>query len=316
MTRSTLDERRELGPDMAVTFFYPDTPPLPLPPGHRFPAGKYALLKAELISAGVITDAMLQTGPSATTADLELVHDPAYVGAVTDGTLDQKIQRRIGLPWSDVLARRSRATVGGSIAAARSAFASGISGQLAGGTHHAHHAEGSGYCTFNDLAVAARVLLRDGLARRVAILDTDVHQGDGTSALLRDDPAVFVCSLHGARNFPFRKVASDLDFALPDGTGDRDYLHALADALAAIAAFRPDIILFLSGADPLEADKLGRLSLSFDGMLERDLMVLQFAARRAIPLSIAIGGGYADPISASVTAYANTFRAAKEVHRF
>lgn len=301
---------------MPITFYFPDTPPLPLPPGHRFPAGKYALLKERLIRHEVVSEEMLEPATPATTTELRRAHDPDYVSAVTDGTLSEKIQRRIGLPWSEVLARRSRATVGGSLMAARSALNNGISGQLAGGTHHAHYAEGSGYCTFNDLAVVALTLLDEQLCDRVAILDTDVHQGDGNAALLAANPNVFVCSLHGAKNFPFRKVASDLDFDLIDGTGDRDYLRALADALSAISAFRPDILLFLSGADPLAEDKLGRLSLTFEGMIERDLMVLEFAARRGLPLSIAIGGGYADPISLSVTAYANTFCAAKAVHRF
>lgn len=301
---------------MKPVLYYPDTPPLPLPPGHRFPAGKYAMLKAALLADGTITDAMLRPGPPATTEQLERAHSPQYVQAVADGTLDPKIQRRIGLPWSEVLARRSRATVGGSLAAARSALEVGFSGQLAGGTHHAHRDEGSGYCTFNDFAVTALTLLQEGACQRIAILDTDVHQGDGNASILTENPNVFVCSLHGAKNFPFRKVPSDLDFDLPDGTGDRDYLHALADALSAIAAFRPDLVLFLSGADALEADRLGRLALTMSGMAERDMMVLQFAARRGLPLSIAIGGGYAEPISLSVAAYANTFRAAKSVHRF
>lgn len=274
------------------------------------------MLKELLLRDGVMMPSMLQPGVPATTAELVRAHDPAYVAAVAEGTLSEKVQRRIGLPWSEVLAQRSRATVGGSLTAARSALQNGISGQLAGGTHHAHFAEGSGYCTFNDLAVAALALLDEGLCERIAILDTDVHQGDGNAALLTDNPSVFICSLHGAKNFPFRKIASDLDFDLPDGTEDREYLRALADALSAIGAFRPDLILFLSGADPLAGDKLGRLSLTFEGMLDRDLMVLEFAARRGVPLSIAIGGGYAEPISLSVAAYANTFRAAKAIHRF
>ncbi|MEM7774756.1 MAG: histone deacetylase [Pseudomonadota bacterium] len=301
---------------MAITFYYPNTPPLPLPPGHRFPAGKYALLKAALLKDEVIAQDMLRPSTPASTAELARAHDPAYVAAVANGTVSDTVQRRIGLPWSQVLADRSRATVGGSLIAARSALKEGISGQLAGGTHHAHYAEGSGYCTFNDLAVTALSVLDEGLCRRIAILDTDVHQGDGNAALLAQNPAVFVCSLHGAKNFPFRKVPSDLDFDLPDGTEDRDYLRILADALAAIDAFRPELLLFLSGADCLADDKLGRLSLSLSGMTDRDLMVFEFAARRALPLSIAIGGGYADPIALSVAAYANTLRAAKSVYRF
>ncbi len=301
---------------MAPVFFVPNTPPLPLPPGHRFPAGKYKRLESLLLREGVVAPGGLRESPRATTAQLARAHDPAYIAAIADGTVDAAVMRRIGLPWSEVLAERSRATVGGSLAAAHQALRDGISGQLAGGTHHAHYAEGSGYCTFNDLAVAAHELFAKGLCRRVAILDTDVHQGDGNAALLADHPDVFVCSIHGAKNFPFRKVPSDLDFGLVDGTEDEAYLAVLDEALDAVAAFKPDLLFYLSGADPLAEDRLGRLALSFTGLVARDRKVMRFAARRGLPLSIAIGGGYAEPIDLSVTAYANTFRTAKEIYRF
>jgi acetoin utilization deacetylase AcuC-like enzyme len=207
-------------------------------------------------------------------------------------------------------------TVGGAVAAARSALATGVSGQLAGGTHHAHRAFGSGFCVFNDLAVAALTLLDEGRIERVAILDLDVHQGDGNAAILGGRQDVLVVSLHGAKNFPFRRVPSSLDVDLPDGTEDAAYLRALHDALPAVEGFRPDLLLYLSGADPLAQDRLGRLSLSFEGMAERDRTVFEFCRRRGLPVSIAIGGGYADPISDSVTAYANTFRMAGEVFGF
>jgi acetoin utilization deacetylase AcuC-like enzyme len=296
-----------------VRFFFPDVAELPLPPGHRFPAIKYRLLRETIERDAILPLDALTPSPPAEISDLERAHSPDYVVAVLNGTLAPDIVRRIGLPWSPALAHRSRATVGGSLAAAREALHHGVSGQLAGGTHHAHREFGSGFCVFNDLAVAALTLLEKAEARRVAILDLDVHQGDGNSAILVGRPGVMVVSIQGERNFPFRRVPSDLDVELPDGTGDRDYLHALADVLPAVEAYRPDVLLYLSGVDPLEEDRLGRLALSHDGLAERDRMVFEMCRRRGIPVSIAIGGGYAVPIEASVVAYANTFRIARDV---
>jgi acetoin utilization deacetylase AcuC-like enzyme len=233
-----------------------------------------------------------------------------------DGSVSKDIIRRIGLPWSETLMRRSRATVGGAMAAARSAIEHGVSGQLAGGTHHAHRDFGSGFCVFNDLAVTALTLLEQGVVDRIAVLDLDVHQGDGNAAILKERPDVFVVSVHGEKNFPFRKVPSDLDVELPDGTEDEAYIDALLEAVPAVTAFKPDLLLYLSGADPLKQDRLGRLSLSFEGLVERDRIVFELCRRRGIPVSVAIGGGYADPIADSVTVYANTFRTAREVFRF
>ena len=296
-----------------MQFFYPDTPDLPLPPGHRFPAGKYSMLRQRMLAERTLGNALLTRSPAATTAELALAHDPGYVGAVLEGTLSADIQRRIGLPWSETLVARSLATTGGSIAATRSALENGLSGQLAGGTHHAHRDFGSGYCVFNDLAVAALAILAEGNVARIAIIDLDVHQGDGNAAILAGNAAVFVLSIHGEKNFPFRKVPSTLDVGLADGTEDAAYLHALAGALERVADFRPELILYLSGVDALASDKLGRLSLTFDGLERRDRRVFQFCRRRGIPVSIAIGGGYADPITDSVQAYASTFRVAREV---
>jgi acetoin utilization deacetylase AcuC-like enzyme len=296
-----------------MQFFYPDTPDLPLPLGHRFPAGKYSMLRELVTSERTLGSARLIPSPAATPAELALAHDAGYVSAVLDGTLSADIERRIGLPWSETLVARSLATTGGSLAAARSALENGLSGQLAGGTHHAHRDFGSGYCVFNDLAVAALTLLAEGNVSRIAIVDLDVHQGDGNAAILAGNEAIFVLSIHGEKNFPFRKVPSTLDVGLADGTEDSDYIRALAGALERVADFRPELILYLSGVDPLVSDKLGRLSLTFDGLEERDRMVFQFCRRRGIPVSIAIGGGYADPITDSVQAYASTFRLAREV---
>ncbi len=296
-----------------MQFFYPDTPDLPLPPGHRFPAGKYSMLRQRMFAERTLGSALLTRSPAATMAELALAHDPGYVGAVLDGTLSADIQRRIGLPWSETLVARSLATTGGSIAATRSALENGLSGQLAGGTHHAHRDFGSGYCVFNDLAVAALAILAEGNVARITIIDLDVHQGDGNAAILAGNAAVFVLSIHGEKNFPFRKVPSTLDVGLADGTEDAAYLRALAGALERVADFRPELILYLSGVDALASDKLGRLSLTFDGLERRDRMVFQFCRRRGIPVSIGIGGGYADPITDSVQAYASTFRVAREV---
>lgn len=299
-----------------VPFFYPDIDDLPLPAGHRFPATKYRLLRDAIVDEAILPAGALAPSPLASREELLRAHAADYVDAVLDGTLAADIVRRIGLPWSPILARRSRLTVGGSLAAARSALEVGISGQLAGGTHHAHRTFGSGYCVFNDLAVAALTLLDEGLADRIAILDVDVHQGDGNAAILGPDARAFVVSLHGAKNFPFRRVPSDLDVELPDGTQDRAYLDALADAMPAIEAFRPDLVLYLSGVDPLREDRLGRLDLTHEGLAERDRFVFEYCRRRGWPVAIAIGGGYADPIADTVTAYANTFRVAREVFRF
>lgn len=296
----------------SLRLFYPDTPDIPLPPAHRFPAAKYRLLRRHIVAEGIVAEGELEPSPRATTDDLLKAHDADYVDSILAGTAAPAVMRRIGLPWSPTLAERSQVTVGGTLAAARTALVAGVSGQLAGGTHHAHRDFGSGFCVFNDIAVAARVLLGEGKVRRIAVLDLDVHQGDGNAALLAGRPGLFVVSVHGDKNFPFRKVPSDLDLALADGTGDADYLDHLVGVLERVAAFGPELLFYLSGADPLASDTLGRLSLTHTGLLERDRLVLGCAARRGIPVAIAIGGGYADPIDDTVVAYANTFRAARE----
>ncbi|MFY0614239.1 MAG: histone deacetylase [Hyphomicrobiaceae bacterium] len=297
-------------------FFYPDTPELPLPDKHRFPISKYRLLRERVIAENLLGGAELVPSPPVSVEHLLQAHSADYIESILNGTLSPKAQRRIGLPWSSTLARRSRATVGGSLAAARQALTSGVSGQLAGGTHHAHRDFGSGYCVFNDLAVAALTLLAERAVDRVAILDLDVHQGDGNAAILRDNPDVFVASLHGEKNFPFRKVASDLDIALPDGLEDAAYLTAVAEACEAVAAFQPDLLLYLAGVDPLDVDSLGRLAVSADGLSRRDAHVMQHCKASGLPVAIVAGGGYAKPISATVDAYAETWRTARRVYDF
>ncbi|MEZ5817859.1 MAG: histone deacetylase [Hyphomicrobiaceae bacterium] len=296
-----------------MRFYFPDVEEMPVPPGHRFPAVKYRLLREVIEREAILPRESLTPSPTASVEDLERAHSREYVVAVLDGTVSPDIMRRIGLPWSPALARRSRATVGGSLAAAREALRHGLSGQLAGGTHHAHREFGSGFCVFNDLAVAALTLLDEGVVHRIAILDVDVHQGDGNAAILAGRDGMFLAGIQGERNFPFRRVPGDIDVELPDGTEDRAYLDALADLLPAIEAHRPDLVLYLAGVDPLRQDKLGRLSLTHDGLAERDSMVFEMCRRRGFPVSIAIGGGYAVPIEESVAAYANTFRVARQV---
>lgn len=293
-----------------MRLFYPDTPDLPLPQGHRFPAGKYRLLRAHLERDGMLEGCELRPSPEAAMTELIRAHDPAYVAAVRDGTLSADQQRRIGFPWSKVMARRAAAVAGGTLAAARAALDDGISGQLAGGTHHAHRAFGSGYCVFNDIAVASLALLSEGAIRRIAILDLDVHQGDGNAAILTPHPHVMVVSMHGANNFPFRKVPSDLDIALADGIEDEAYLTALEPTFDRIDEFRPDLLFYLSGADPIASDTLGRLSLTLGGLAARDARVFAFARRKGLPVAFVLGGGYASPIEDTISGYAGTVSAA------
>ncbi|MFM2423121.1 MAG: hypothetical protein RL291_1651 [Pseudomonadota bacterium] len=299
-----------------MQIYYPDVPDLPLPPGHRFPASKYRQLKDRLSEPGRLGRAQLLPSPLATRNELLRAHSPAYVDAMLEGTPTPTMMREIGLPWSETLIRRSRATVGGTLAAARSALRDGFSGQLAGGTHHAHQDFGSGFCVFNDFAVTARKLLDDGTVRRIAIVDLDVHQGDGNSAILGQDLRVHILSMHGAKNFPFKRVPSTRDIELADGTDDTTYLNHLANALDEVVRFAPDLVLYLSGADPLAADRLGRLSLTHDGLKARDAHVFQTCHDHRIPVALAIGGGYAEPIELTVDGYAGTFDAARTVYGF
>ena len=264
---------------------------LPLPPAHRFPMRKYALLRQRVSAVA----AALMCEPAAVTdADLARVHDAAYIEAVVTGTLDPRALQRIGFPWTPAMVERSRRSSGATLAACRSALASGCGVNLAGGTHHAHRDFGAGYCVFNDSVVALRALQSEGAIERALVVDLDVHQGDGTASLLADDPSAFTLSLHGRGNFPFRKHASRLDVDLADGTGDAAYLATLSIALPrAIDAARPDLAIYLAGADPFEGDRFGRLALTKRGLAARDRFVLETLHRRGIPVAITMAGGYA-----------------------
>jgi acetoin utilization deacetylase AcuC-like enzyme len=287
---------------MSTRLYYCDHHAFPLPPGHRFPVAKYALLRETLARDGFYR---LEPAPFADIAEIELVHGPAYARAFLAGTLDARMMKRIGFPWSEGLVRRTLASVGGTLAAARDALATGFGANLAGGTHHAFPDEGAGFCVFNDIAVAIRAL-----GRRAAVIDLDVHQGDGAAAIFENDANVFTLSIHGEKNFPFRKRNSRLDIGLPDGAGDEQYLSALRGALPPVVDFRPEIVFYQSGVDALAGDRLGRLSLTLAGLTERDRLVCELLRRCGIPFAITLGGGYADPISRTVEAHANTYRTA------
>jgi acetoin utilization deacetylase AcuC-like enzyme len=293
--------------------FAPDMPDLALPTGHRFPAVKYALLRQAVVARGIIAAERLETSPIVSLSALLRAHEPEYVRAVLTGTLSREAQKAIGLPWSSGLVRRATGTVGGTLAASRAALLDGCAGQLAGGTHHAHRGFGSGYCVFNDCAVASMALLDEGLITRVGVLDLDVHQGDGNAAMLGPNPSAFVASVHGARNFPFEKVAGDLDIALDDGADDTTYLAACSQALVAVLAFKPGLVFYIAGVDPLACDRLGRMSVSSDGLIARDRMVFMACQGAGVPVCILIGGGYGEPITATVDAYGNTFAVAQDV---
>jgi acetoin utilization deacetylase AcuC-like enzyme len=287
-----------------------------LPPGHRFPMPKYARLRDALLARGVLAESDLHPADETSESALCAAHDPAYVADMLAGRVSERAMRKIGFPWSAALVARSRASVGGTLAAARAAAEDGISGNLAGGTHHAFRDHGAGYCIFNDLAVTARTLIAEGLAQRILVCDVDVHQGDGTAAIFADDPRVFTLSLHGAKNFPFQKQRSDLDVELADDTGDEAYLEALGRALpAAFDLARPDFVLVQAGVDPLEADRLGRLSLTLEGLRARDRLILDTPWRTGVPVTLTLGGGYADPLDPTVEAHVGTYLAARSVYR-
>lgn len=294
--------------------FYSDHFVLPLPDGHNFPMAKYSRLRERLLEESIVALDDLHEAPLATIEDLQLVHAPEYVEAVVTGTVPHEIQRRIGFPWSPQMVERSRRSVGATIAAAHAALDDGVAANLAGGTHHAFADRGEGFCVFNDVAVAARVLQQHQLARRIAIVDLDVHQGNGTAAIFAGDPSVFTFSMHGDKNFPFRKEASDLDVPLADGTGDAEYLSLLQSHLHDVLnRHQPDFVFYLAGADPFEGDRLGRIKMTIDGLERRDEMVLEACTRARLPVAISMSGGYANDIDAIVTIHANTIRVARSL---
>lgn len=299
--------------------FHADQFVLPLPPGHRFPMSKYRLLR-DAVEQGMPA-IRVQSAQAASDGELALAHDPAWISAVVDGTTSAAQQREIGFPWSPAMVQRSRHSVGATIGAARAALfdGEGVAANLAGGTHHAYAHKGSGYCVFNDVAVAARLMQAEMHRRRrcllrVWVIDLDVHQGNGTAAIFADDPTVFTLSLHGARNFPFRKEASDLDVDLPDGCDDRAYLTALDAALDEAwrrqATTPPALAFYLAGADPHVDDRLGRLHLSTAGLAERDRRVFARLQQLHIPAAVVMAGGYNREVQTTVDIHRGTLEQA------
>jgi len=289
----------------------------PLPEGHRFPIAKYALLRERVLAEGVVTSDCMHDPARVARPDLLLVHTADYVDRFTAGQLTPDEERRLGFPWSELLVERSYRAAGGTSEAARHAIEHGIAMNLAGGTHHAFPDHGEGFCVFNDVAVAIRALQRDHRISRAAVIDLDVHQGNGTHAIFSNDDSVFTFSMHGGRNYPFRKVAGRLDVDLADRAGDDEYLTALTSALPRVLAdARADLVVYLAGADPHERDRLGRLSLTFDGLARRDSIVLDLCREVGLPVVVTIAGGYGTRIEETVDVHVATARIAARYARY
>ena len=286
----------------------------PLPAGHRFPIAKYARLREQVLIDGIVNADALREPDRVTRSDLLLVHTADYVDRFLDGRMSAAELRRIGFPWSPALVERSVRAVGGTCEAAAAALEDGVTMNLAGGTHHAFADHGEGFCVFNDVAVAIRMLQRSGRIRRAAIVDLDVHQGNGTNAIFAGDESVFTFSMHGGKNYPFKKVPGSLDVELDDGTNDDAYLRLLANHLAdVLSRAQADLVVYLAGADPHEGDALGRLRLTFDGLARRDAFVIDLCREVGLPLAITIAGGYGRSIDDSVRVHLETARIAAGV---
>jgi acetoin utilization deacetylase AcuC-like enzyme len=301
-----------------VKAFFSDEYVLALPAGHRFPMRKYRLTRD--LAVARVPDLELVVPEPATREQLQRVHAGDYVDAVFDGRLSAKEQREIGFPWSEAMVERSRRSVGATLGASRVAQDEGIALNLAGGTHHAYAGKGSGFCVFNDVAVAIRSMQHEREVSgygpgRFAIVDLDVHQGNGTASIFAGDADVFTLSLHGEKNFPFRKETSVLDVGLPDGCDDDGYLAALDDALMTmLARFEPDFVFYLAGADPYAGDRLGRLELTFEGLATRDRRVFEMAVARDLPIAVAMAGGYGTNIEETCAIHAETVAIADSYH--
>jgi acetoin utilization deacetylase AcuC-like enzyme len=289
--------------------FYTDHFVLPLPAGHRFPMEKYSRLRD---SVSTLNDIHLVEAPAASDTQILYAHDPSYLIKIIAGKLNPEEQREIGFPWSEKMVERSRRSAGATVAAAKNALEEGIAINLAGGTHHAYRDMGSGFCVFNDSAIAARALQKEvSPTLKIAIIDLDVHQGNGTASILQNDSSVFTLSIHGENNFPFKKEVSDLDLGLPDGCDDRAYLLSLEKCLDQLhSRFKADCLIYLAGADPHEDDRLGRLKLSKEGMRLRDEMVFAYALTKKIPVAISMAGGYGKEIDSTVDIHFQTIKTA------
>jgi acetoin utilization deacetylase AcuC-like enzyme len=294
--------------------FYSDHFVLPLHEGHRFPMVKYSMLRERVTRDGICGPGELLTPRAVTDQEILRAHAPDYLKRVASGTLTEREVRRIGFPWSERMVERSRRASGGTLGACLAALDDDFAANLAGGTHHAFSDRGEGFCVFNDSAIAARAVQAAGLVERVVVIDTDVHQGNGTAAILRGDPTVFTYSIHGAKNFPFHKEESDLDAPLPDGAGDTEFLATLERGLeAALDAADADLAIYLAGADPFEGDRLGRLSVTKSGLAERDRIVLETCRERGIPVAVTMAGGYANEVWDTVDVHFQSIRRAADL---
>lgn len=299
-----------------MKLFYSDIFELPLPEGHRFPMSKYTLLRERIANDLVQHGASLEVAPSATDPQILLVHTREYLDRVKYGSLSQLEQRRIGFPWSLKMVERSRRSTGASIAAARAALQDGIAFNLAGGTHHAFADRGQGFCVFNDVCVAARVLRKEGLANRAMVIDCDVHQGNGTASIANDDPQLFAFSMQCESNFPFRKTNGDLDINLKAETGDEEYLASMSSGIEeALSRFQPDLVFYLAGADPYIGDRLGQLSLSKDGLIRRDRRLFEICHQNGLPVAVSMAGGYANDVNDIVDIHYATVETALRISR-
>lgn len=295
-----------------MRFYFTDNYVLPLPEGHRFPMSKYRLLRERLLATGLAAEHEIHLPPAATDEEILRAHDAEYLERVQYGLLTEAEQRRIGFPWSAEMVVRTRRSAGATIAACRDALAEGVAANLAGGTHHAFRDAGEGYCVLNDAAIAARAMQAERRVERVVVIDCDVHQGNGTAAILRGDDTVFTFSIHGANNFPLRKEQSDLDVELPDGTEDTAYLDALERGLTtALTNAAADLAIYVSGADPYRDDRLGRLKLTKDGLSRRDALVFERCRRGGLPVAVTMAGGYSRDVTDTVDIHFETLRLAR-----
>ncbi len=299
-----------------MKIFYTDSFAIPLPENHSFPISKYALLRKRLINSHLFSPQDFCIPHAATNAEISRTHDPIYLRRLHQGQLTAREVRRVGLPWSPELVERARRSAGATVEACFAALDDGVAVHLGGGTHHAFKDQGQGYCVFNDSVIAVRALQAETQSKRVLILDCDVHQGNGTAALLQNDPTAFTFSIHGKNNFPYRKVKSDLDIALDDGANDRVYLDALETGIrASLKQARADAVIYLAGADPYAEDRFGRLGVSKDGLAKRDRLVLGHCHKAGLPVAITMAGGYAPNIEDTVDIHFQTVCITAEFQR-
>ena len=299
-----------------MKIFYTDTFSISLPDKHSFPITKYSLLRRRIIDSNQFSPQDLCLPHAATDVEITRAHDSVYLARLQNGQLTAQEIRRIGLPWSSELVERARRSVGATIDACSAALDAGVAVHLGGGTHHAFKDEGQGFCVFNDSVIAARTLQTDRNVNQVLILDCDVHQGNGTAALLKGDPSVFTFSIHGKNNFPYRKEKSDLDIALEDGADDRVYLDALQKGIqASLKRANAEVVIYLAGADPYKHDRFGRLAVSKAGLAERDNVVLRICRAAGLPVAITMAGGYAPNIADTVDIHFQTVCIAAEFQR-